>query len=545
MGKVRLLDCTLRDGAYLIDKEFGDPVIKGMISGLMDAHLEYIEIGFFQDEGFGPGKTVYRNAADAARFVPKDKKGISFTVLADYSRFSPENLDENPGNSIDIIRDCFFRAERFGAIESAKAYQAKGYRVFIQPVDILGYSDEELIDLIDRCNEILPECFSIVDTFGSMYEEDLERVFSLIHAHLRPEIRIGFHSHNNMQLSNALSQSFLRMAKGKHDVVVDGTISGMGRGAGNTPTELIAQYMVSKMGCHYDMDAILDVTDTYVDNFHARAKWGYSTPYFLAGAYSAHVNNIHYLTQKNSIRSKDIRFILDRMGASQRKRYPYELVESIYMDYLRSDIDDSKAIAELKEKLQDRNVVVIAPGRSAADEAGKVQEYIHTNDAVVITVNFLHETIPCDYVYMSNTNRYQSWSQDESFKTHAKILTSNLGSAEKPVQDENAVIVSFTRLIKCGWERPDNSTIMLLRLLDLLDVKSVGIAGLDGYSYSQDGKANYVSKSMELSNVTEDPAALNREIESMLVDYVETRKGNEELKFVTKSRFAPVLSREE
>ena len=146
---------------------------------------------------------------------------------------------------------------------------------------------------------------------------------------------------------------------------------------------------------------------------------------------------------------------------------------------------------------------------------------------------------------MSNTNRYQYWSQDESFKTHAKILTSNLGSAEKPVQDENAVIVSFTRLIKCGWERPDNSTIMLLRLLDLLDVKSVGIAGLDGYSYSQDGKANYVSKSMELSNVTEDPAALNREIESMLVDYVETRKGNEELKFVTKSRFAPVLSREE
>ena len=59
-------------------------------------------------------------------------------------------------------------------------------------------------------------------------------------------IRIGFHSHNNMQLSNALSQEFVRITQGKREVVVDATLSGMGRGAGNTPTELIVQYMVDK-----------------------------------------------------------------------------------------------------------------------------------------------------------------------------------------------------------------------------------------------------------------------------------------------------------
>ena len=57
-------------------------------------------------------------------------------------------------------------------------------------------------------------------------------------------------------MSNALSQEFVRMSYGKRDVVVDGTISGMGRGAGNTPTELIAQYMVSRLNYSYDIDAI-------------------------------------------------------------------------------------------------------------------------------------------------------------------------------------------------------------------------------------------------------------------------------------------------
>ena len=78
MKHAALLDCTLRDGAYLIDKNFGDPVIKGIIHGLMGAAVDYIEIGFFQDEGFGPGKTVFRNAADAKRFVPAEKGKTQF-----------------------------------------------------------------------------------------------------------------------------------------------------------------------------------------------------------------------------------------------------------------------------------------------------------------------------------------------------------------------------------------------------------------------------------------------------------------------------------
>jgi len=541
MGQAKLLDCTLRDGAYLVDKHFGNTVISGVIAGLIAARIDYIEIGFLQDDGFGEGKTVFKDAADAKRFIPKDKQGCEFSVLADYSRYDVNSLDACTGESIDIVRECFFKHERFDAIRACHAIKEKGYKVFVQPVDILGYTDIELIELIELVNQLEPYCFSIVDTFGSMYEEDLQRVYSIINHNLVPGCQIGFHSHNNMQMSSALSQSFLRMSHGKREVVVDGTISGMGRGAGNTPTELIAEYMVSKLGYHYDMNALLDIIDSYMDNIRSKCSWGYTTPYFIAGCYSAHVNNVTYLTRKNSIRSKDIRYILNKIGASARKRYHYDLLEQTYMDYLKSDIDDSEAMKQLNTALTGRHVVVIAPGGTSAKYQEEIAAYAKEKDAVVITVNFIHDAIPSDFVYMSNTKRFAYWEHDKRFAGCPKILTSNVTGVNSCV--EHALVVSFARLVKCGWEHLDNSTIMLLRLLDETDAASIALAGFDGYNPMMDGSANYASPSLELSNVKDNPLELNREIEEMLVDYRNTRRKNTPIGFITPSRFSAILER--
>ena len=539
MGKAQLLDCTLRDGAYLIDKKFGDQTIHGIIHGLMQAKLDYIEIGFLQDEGFGEGKTVFKNSADAKRFIPDDKQGIGFAVLADYSRFTVDNLDLCTGDSIDIVRECFFKKERYGAVEACRKLKEKGYKVFAQAVDVLGYSDAELIEMIELLNKVEPYCFSIVDTFGSMYEEDLLHVYSVIEHNLAPSIRIGFHSHNNMQLSNALSQAFLRMAAETREVIVDGTISGMGRGAGNTPTELIAQYMVAKLGYHYDIDALLDVIDGYMDNIRSRCSWGYTTPYFIAGCYGAHVNNITYLMQKNSIRSKDIRYILNKVGAIPRKRYDYDLLERTYMEYVQSDIDDSASMQRLREQISGKPVLVIAPGNTATACEEVIQEYVHKNDPVIVTVNFLHDTIRSDFIYLSNVRRYQYWKNNTEFQKQKKILTSNVLAEEEAGETE--YVVSFHRLVKCGWENLDNSTLMLLRLLDALDAGSIAIAGLDGYSNNADGSLNYATKYLELSNVKENPMELNREIASMLTDYMKTKKSDAPVRFITPSRFSSIL----
>lgn len=540
MGKAQLLDCTLRDGAYLIDKKFGDLVIHGIINGLVSAKLDFIEIGFFQDDGFGEGKTVFRNSKDAQRFVPSNKGRSQFAVLADCSRYSVNNLDEYTGESIDAVRECFFKHERDQAMENCRKIKEMGYKVFVQPVDILGYTDVELLELVGMVNQIEPYAFSIVDTFGSMYEEDLQRIYSIIDHNLVAGCRIGFHSHNNMQMSSALSQAFIRMAHGTRDVVVDGTISGMGRGAGNTPTELVAQYMVAKLGYDYNMDALLDIIDGYMDNIRSKCTWGYSTPMFLAGCYSSHVNNLTYLMQKSSIRSKDIRYILNKMEPSQRKRYPYDVVEQTYLDYLQSDIDDTDALDLLRRSMQGKKIVVVAPGKSASDWTEKIRHFVSEHNAIVVTVNFIHDSLNSDYIYVSNSKRYGYWSRVDAFKKSKKILTSNI--AEPPIAEE-CIVVSFTKLVKCGWEHLDNSTILLLRLLDKLDVAGIYIAGLDGYSYGKDGNHNYAAQYLELSNVTENPMELNYEIAEMLVDYIKTRRSNCEIRFITPSRFEKTLEK--
>lgn len=536
MQHAKLLDCTLRDGAYLIDKTFGDTTIKGIVAGLVKAKIDYIEIGFFQNDGFGEGKTVFRNSADARRFIPDDKQGCEFTVLADYSRFSVENLDERTEDSVDAIRECFFKSERFDALKACRTIKEKGYKLFIQPVDILGYSDMELIEFLNMVNEIEPYCLSIVDTFGSMYQEDLHRVFELINHNLASGCKIGFHSHNNMQLSNALSQEFIRMTVGKREVVVDGTINGMGRGAGNTPTELVAQYMVSQLGYTYDMDAILDVIDGYMDNIRSRCEWGYSTPFFIAGCFSAHVNNIAYLTNKNSIRSKDIRYILNKIGAVARKRYDYDLLEKTYLELLESEVDDSNVILELKNQIGNKPVLIIAPGASSVSESEKIAAYIQEKDPVIISVQFMHDKFKADYIYMSNVKRYRYWRNNADFMAAKKIVTSNIMPNS---DDPDTHIVSFNKYVKCGWEHLDNSTIMLLRLLDSIGVSEIGIAGFDGYSYSSEGQLNYASKFLELSSAYVNPVTLNKEIMEMFADFMANRVNqNSTIRFITMSRFA-------
>lgn len=534
MGHAKLLDCTLRDGAYLVDKKFGNTTIKGIINGLVKARVDFIEIGFFQDEGYGEGKTVYRNSADAKKNVPRNKYGCLFTVLADFSRYSIANLDQCAEDSIDAVRECFFKHERFEAMRVCQIIKDKGYKLFIQPVDILGYTDIELIEFLDMVNEVEPYCISIVDTFGSMYQEDLHRVFEIIDHNLISTCKIGFHSHNNMQLSNALSQEFLRMTVGKREIVIDGTISGMGRGAGNTPTELIAQYMVSRLGYNYDMDSILDIIDSYMDNIRSKCSWGYTTPYFVAGCYSAHVNNIAYLSNKNSISSKNIRYILNKIGVNARKSYDYELLEQTYVELMQSDVDDEDAIKSLKKLMNKREVLVLVPGNSVTTEQKKIKEYILKHQPIVISVNFIHDSIKADLVYMSNAKRYEYWKNSVYFYNIKKILTSNL----EIDADKDTYIVSFIKLIKCGWEHLDNSTLMLLRLLDVLDVEQISIAGFDGYSSLNGESKNYVNSDLELSSMLKSPIEVNKEIYDMLLDYNSNRlHKNIPIKFITNSRF--------
>lgn len=536
MKRVNILDCTLRDGGYLIDSQFGNTAIKGSIRGLTESGVDVIECGFLKDEPHQNGNTIFNNAAQIRPFLPEDRKQASYVCLADYSRYHIDNLEPYDGSSIDGVRACFFKEERYDVIAFCRSIVEKGYKLYVQPVDILGYTDAELLELIEAINDLEPYAFSIVDTFGSMYREDLQRVFYLIHHNLWTNAKIGFHSHNNLQMSFSLSQDFIEMSQGLRNVVIDSSMAGMGRGAGNTNTELVMQYMNRKFNSGYDINIILDLIDNYIDGFHNQYEWGYSIPYFLAGSHSAHVNNISYLSTKAGIASRDINFLLNRLKVTDRKRYDYDLLETTYLEYLNTQCEDEATIEQLKKALCGQDILILLPGHTLVSHKEVIDEYCRNKCPVVISVNLLSKDYPIHYAYFSNKNRYQYWRSATHFSDYKKIVTSNVTTSE----EKDQYIIDFTRLVKCGWQQLDNSGILLLRLLDLMDVKSIAIAGFDGYSHNSNNQ-NYVQKSMEKTRNTLQAEDANRDIRSMLEDYRNTRNSTCSIKFITPSQFEGVL----
>ena len=313
MKKIELLDCTLRDGAYIVDSRFGSPAIKGIIKKMQDANVDIIECGWLKNGLHTEGSSFYHVPDDLKPYLIEKNTRSTYTVMIDWDRYDLDLLPPCDGETVDAIRVVFPHGRYKEGIAVGNAVKEKGYQVFYQAANTLAYSDEELRGLAEEINRIHPSGLSVVDTFGAMYEEDLERITGILDKNLDEGIKLGFHSHNNQQLSFALTIHFVKMFQDRErGIIVDASLNGMGRGAGNTPTELIVNYL-NRNGCSYEMDSIMAAIDIYMEYFKENYEWGYSTPYFIAGMYCCHVNNIAYLLQNHRTSAKDMRSIIESL----------------------------------------------------------------------------------------------------------------------------------------------------------------------------------------------------------------------------------------
>lgn len=228
--------------------------------------------------------------------------------MIDYNRYDDSVLPQCDGKSLDAIRVVFPHGKHDEGIAIGNRIAQKGYKVFYQAANTLAYSDEDLAVLAEAMNKAKPVAVSIVDMFGAMYEDDLVRIFAILDKRLDNSVKIGFHAHNNQQLAFALSSTFVELAeKSGRDAIADSSLCGMGRVAGNTTTELMASWLNRMRHKNYDMNEILDAIDMYMTGFAEKYSWGYSTPYFIAGLYQCHVNNIAYLQKKHRANARNYR----------------------------------------------------------------------------------------------------------------------------------------------------------------------------------------------------------------------------------------------
>ncbi len=318
---VRITDCTIRDGGYLLHKNSDPEFVKGVMKGLADAGIDFVETGFLQTSVTGDS-IVYANSVDARRFLPANKGRTQFLGFCDNSRYSPDNLDPYDGKSFKWLRISFAKHEIDDSVEFCRRAQEMGYTVQFNPMDAISYTDEERAELIKKANSVKPGSMSIVDTFGAMYLEDLRQIFMQVDELLDPSIAIGLHSHDNLGLSTALAETMIMMAKETgRDVIVDGSLFGMGRGAGNACTELLASYINKYHNGSYNIQALLNTIHTYIEPLCDHIHWGYDLPMFICGTEHAHVDNVYYLQKKTDATPTDMYEVIKSMPVPQRTRY--------------------------------------------------------------------------------------------------------------------------------------------------------------------------------------------------------------------------------
>ncbi len=530
---IKLLDCTLRDGAYINNAEFGKPVIRGVISKLQDAHIDIIECGWLKDLEYKEATTYFHIPSDALPYIINKNDRIMYCAMIDWNRYDTSILPNYDGKSIDAIRVVFPLGKLKEANEVGVEIRKKGYKVLFQAANTLAYSDYDLTELAEVMNEFKPVSISVVDTFGAMYPADLDRIIGALDSNLDKSIEIGFHAHNNQQLAFALCIHFIELLKDKRDIIVDATLSGMGRGAGNATTELVASYIDRAQNGNYDMNAIMDAIDMYIQGFRERFSWGYSTPYFISGYYQCHVNNIAYLTTNHRANARDMRNVIESLSVEDRRKYDYDLLEAKFLENQNRIVDDSATIDNLKNSVRNRKVMLIAPGRSTVAEQDKLNDFINKEKPVVIEVNSINKLYDPDFVFFTNNIRYEYArnTYPKTFENTKRLLLSNIHTDSS----DDEFIVNYNLVIKRGWEHFDNAVILALRLLNKLDVREVYLSGFDGFKTKYN--ESYADESLPTLNPDNKWDELNEEIMDMYKDFYESVKGRMSIIFLTKSIF--------
>lgn len=437
------------------------------------------------------------------------------------------------GETITGIRLGFRKEDFKTAKGTMRLIQEKGYKLFMQMVETRDYTDLEYVTTLKAVNEVKPFAVGIVDTFGTMYKDDLARIYTLADHNLDDEITIDFHSHNNMQLSFSFAQEIIEMSRGKRKIMLDATLSGMGKGAGNLNTELIVECLNSRYGYTYDFDCILDTIDQHIPWIAKENAWGYSIPSLMSGIFSSHPNNVDYLLKQNRLATNDIRYILSMVDAKTRKRYDYDNIDRLYLEYSSSTYDDRKSLALLKDALKEKTALVVVFGATSRTYKEDVLRFIREKAPVVFSVNHIYPEYEPDFAFFGNHRRYRNLTTEDL--SVRRVVTSNLSS-----EHAGDIVVNCNKVISVGYPNYDNSTIMLLNLLRNLGVEDIALAGLDGFS--AEARENYANVILSHNEFSEKEAdARNEQLKALLRHFAETLKDRRSVRFVTPSRFAPVF----
>ena len=319
--KIELVDVTLRDGGIVINFDFGLARMQKIKAVLEESGVEYIETGYIDEKkGSSEGRTCFDNELSIEKTLLSSgkKPGVQYFAMIDYGAFDVSKLHPRSESGVDGIRLAFHKENWEAAIEWGRIILSKGYDLYIQPMVSMRYTDEEYKHLIQVCNTELAGAsgFYVVDSFGQMDNMDLIHKLEIADQAVSMSMKLGFHAHNNRQMAYSNALAFVEF-NSRHDMMLDASIMGMGKGAGNLCTELIEATLI-KEGKSYNTNVVYDAISEYFAEQQKKTPWGYSLDYYLSSLYSCTPSYIKIFTADERVTTDVLVELLKNMPDEKR-----------------------------------------------------------------------------------------------------------------------------------------------------------------------------------------------------------------------------------
>lgn len=285
---IKVVDATIRDGGLVNDFRFTDDFIKDLYATNVAAGVDYMEFGYkaskdiFDENEFGPWK--FCEEEDIRRIVGDNNTDLKIAVMADVGRCNyKRDIIPRSESVIDLVRVATYINTIPAALDMVEYCKNMGYETTINIMAISNAKESEIQEALQLIAESNVDGIYIVDSYGSMYMEQIEdladRYLAMADAN---DKFVGIHAHNNQQL--AFANTISALTRGVS--YLDSTVSGMGRGAGNCASEQLLGFLKNPK---YDIIPILKFLEKHIVPLkESGVVWGYNIPYLLTGQMNRH-----------------------------------------------------------------------------------------------------------------------------------------------------------------------------------------------------------------------------------------------------------------
>jgi len=282
--EIKVLDCTIRDGGLINNHYFTDEFVRAVYKAVSEAKIDYMEMGYRASRQMSPpskyGAWKYCDDDKIREIIDGIESETKISIMIDAHRIQEQEFKPVDQSPVDVIRVATYVKDVDKAIAACQRVHDLGYETTINIMALSKENEFDLVEALDQLAKTPAETIYIVDSYGYFFSEQIHYMADLYFKHL-PGKRIGIHCHNNQQLAFANTIEGIR--KGCN--LVDGSLFGIGRGAGNCPLELIMGFLKNPK---FRLDPILKVIQDYMIPIREELEWGYLIPFMITGILNRH-----------------------------------------------------------------------------------------------------------------------------------------------------------------------------------------------------------------------------------------------------------------